>query len=184
MTKTLNELATEIYEISKSKGFYDEPVPFPQICALIHSDISELWGAEDKDAFIPDIVMELSDPDFKKFYVENIKGSQQEEFADIVIRILDHFGSKNKFIEGRLKKYGFAIDSESDWFSKSLLNMHAYVSKALECDRNGVNYFEHLEAVLYYCNSLCVESGIDLEQHILLKMRYNSLRPPKHGKNY
>lgn len=31
---------------------------------------------------------------------------------------------------------------------------------------------------------LCYHRGIDLESHIELKMRYNSLRPYKHGKKY
>jgi NTP pyrophosphatase (non-canonical NTP hydrolase) len=31
---------------------------------------------------------------------------------------------------------------------------------------------------------LCGKMDINLEQHILLKMRYNSMRPHKHGKKY
>lgn len=31
---------------------------------------------------------------------------------------------------------------------------------------------------------LCAHHGIDIERHIALKMRYNALRPHKHGKKY
>lgn len=31
---------------------------------------------------------------------------------------------------------------------------------------------------------LCCQRGIDIEEHVRLKMKYNSLRPHKHGKKY
>ena len=67
----LNLLANEIHENARTKGFYDESVPFPQAIALIHSEASEALEANRNAEPVNNIV---------------------EELADIVIRVLDTCG--------------------------------------------------------------------------------------------
>ena len=90
--------------------------------------------------------------------------------------------------------------------------IHSEASEALECDRkeqfcvanaklglsitndeifqNDYQRFvkETFEAeladIVIRVFDLAGSKGIDLESHILAKMRYNSLRPHKHGKKY
>lgn len=90
--------------------------------------------------------------------------------------------------------------------------IHSEVSEALECDRKGKFTDTNLDLLYGWVNDgvfqqefinnakdtfedeladivirvfdLAASRGIDLEKHILLKMRYNSLRPYKHGKKY
>lgn len=64
----INVLAEQIHEIAKSKGFYDEPVSFPQAIALMHSELSEALEAHRE-----------GEP------AERVA----EELADTIIRILD-----------------------------------------------------------------------------------------------
>lgn len=64
----INELAREIHENARNKGFYDVKVSVPQSLCLIHSEVSEALEAH-RDA----------EP------VERFT----EELADVIIRVLD-----------------------------------------------------------------------------------------------
>lgn len=96
--------------------------------------------------------------------------------------------------------------------AERLCLIHSEVSEACECDRKGqyceadiklgflVNddtlfqsdYRSHIKEsfeaeladIVIRVFDLAASRGIDLESHIKLKMRYNSLRPHKHGKAY
>ncbi len=126
----INELAKEIHENAKSKGFFDEPKNIGEMLCLIHSEVSEALEADRKDHYyIGDVRSvngdhpfgERSDIMFKQAFEScGIKNSFQDELADIMIRVMD----------------------------------------------------------------LAAFKGIDLEQHIKAKMRFNSLREYKHGKKY
>ena len=94
-----------------------------------------------------------------------------------------------------------------------LLLIHSEVSEACEAirknhysQRGDVNavldvvdnatfkeYFEHsiknsfedeIADVIIRCLDLTAAMGIDIEAHIAAKMRYNSMRPHKHGKKF
>lgn len=89
--------------------------------------------------------------------------------------------------------------------------IHSEVSEALECDRKkksishdpeyvaGLDgdrfkdsferfikdtFEDELADIMIRVMDLAEHKGVDLEKHILLKMRYNSMRPHKHGKLY
>jgi NTP pyrophosphatase (non-canonical NTP hydrolase) len=122
----INQLALEIHENSKSKGFYDETVNIPEKIALIHSEASEALEADREDKYSKlktaglENMLKESDEVFSAIFRVGVKDTFQDELADIVIRVFD----------------------------------------------------------------LAACKGIDIENHILAKMRYNSLRPHKHGKKY
>ena len=97
-------------------------------------------------------------------------------------------------------------------FSTSVALIHSEASEALEADRkgnnpsitsksaifelndvqfkkafedsikNGVN--DELADIMIRVMDVAAYKGVDLEAHIKAKMRYNSLREYKHGKNY
>lgn len=104
---------------------------------------------------------------------------------------------------------GFYEDEKN--IGEMLALIHSEVSEALEADRkekyspiNSVeilllndqefqqifeitfkNSFEdELADIMIRVMDLAQHKGIDLEAHIKAKMRYNSLRPYKHGKKY
>ncbi len=123
MENYLNNLATQIHQNNKEKGFYDEPKNTGEMIALMHSELSEALEADRKGVkCIPpmnDLDL-LDDNNFEISYKHEVKGAFEEEMADILIRVLD----------------------------------------------------------------MCAYKGIDIDFHVEAKMRYNKLRPHKHGKKY
>jgi NTP pyrophosphatase (non-canonical NTP hydrolase) len=104
---------------------------------------------------------------------------------------------KNGFYEGE-KNIG-----------EMLCLIHSEVSEALECDRNNLycknndideendqvfnqafteqvkdTFEDELADIMIRVMDLAAYKKVDLEKHINLKMRYNSLRVYKHGKKY
>lgn len=118
----LNELAQQIHRNAKDNGFYDEPSNIPTLLCLIHAEVSEALEA-DRQGIFSDLgsfnkCLSTSriinqDPTYKggitpeRAYEVNfnrfIKGTFEEELADIVIRVLDLCAFKGIDIESHIK---------------------------------------------------------------------------------
>lgn len=120
----INQLAQQVHENAKSKGFYDSEKNIGEMLCLIHSEVSEALEADRKERYSTgdtETINSHNDDDiFNAYFKANIKDTFEDELADIMIRVMD----------------------------------------------------------------LAAYKGINLEQHIKAKMRYNSLREHKHGKKY
>ena len=78
----LYELQEYVHSIAKSKGWYDQERTFPELIALMHSELSEALEAYRKD------------PDVTHIYRGNYPDASKpegvaSELADVIIRILD-----------------------------------------------------------------------------------------------
>ena len=107
---------------------------------------------------------------FPVYYKEYIKGSLEEEFADICIRTLDFafekFGVEMRWETYRVRVYdNWSFTDTADFLVRGLLNS------------GMMNLCEVIEFMYEWANVL----NIDLDWHIEAKMRYNETRPYKHN---
>lgn len=106
----LNDLARAIYERNVEKGFYEKEKNIGEMLCLIHSEVSEALEADRNRSYAM-----LTEPqrnvlmgwtgsdDFVKDYKDKVKGSFEEEMADIFIRLLDMCAFKGIDIEFHVK---------------------------------------------------------------------------------
>ena len=101
--KGLNEIAKAVHENAVQHGWWDTEKGFPEIIALIHSELSEALEeyrenrpniyyvaekAQDDGTVVPEIRTDWGDGDFAGEKPEGIA----IELADAIIRILDYCG--------------------------------------------------------------------------------------------
>lgn len=105
----INELAKQVYENSKLKGFHedDETKNIGEMLALVHAEVSEALEADRVDKYCKGSVLALmtleGDQKFTAFYKEVVKGTFEEEMADIVIRVMDMCAMKGIDLDGHIR---------------------------------------------------------------------------------
>lgn len=182
--KPMKEWAKEIHAWAISKGFWEEGIERNkgEICALIHSEISELRdgilypGPSDH---VPELTLE------------------EEELADIVIRVLDCAGAWGGDMNTAviIRRNEDLNDPMADEAPRCIIcNLHSEVSKLLEAIRKptkglafgpGLSPIEQAMAgILNQVIDRCRDQSIDLDRAMELKMEFNHTRPHKHGKKF
>lgn len=101
--KGINELAQEVHENAKSKGFHEEENNIGEMLCLIHSEVSEALEADREDKYceldnenwlidgktLRDDLSKEDEVDFINVFKVSIKDTFEDELADIVIRVMD-----------------------------------------------------------------------------------------------
>lgn len=169
----LNRWAKEIHDNATAHGWHEEKHSPEHWLSLIMCEVAEAIEADRKDkrvpsrAYIGKFVMN-TDEQYNAWYEAFIKGRIEEEFSDIVIRLLDMAVECNCSIQ-YYECYEFnekKIFSEQAWF---------FVTHLLGSTVYGIN------AAISFMYSWAEHLGINLDQHIEWKMKYNESRPYKHG---
>jgi NTP pyrophosphatase (non-canonical NTP hydrolase) len=103
----INKLSEEIHKNAKKKGFYNEPKNIGEMLCLIHSEVSEALEADRKDKYSKANIFLVnawkSNTEFTHSFNENIKGTFEEELADIMIRVMDLAAYKGIDLEQHIK---------------------------------------------------------------------------------
>jgi hypothetical protein len=167
-TEELNELAIEIHELAKEKGWWDQERTRGEIYALIHSEISE--AVEEARNNLPEIYYEGH-----KDHPERLIKPYGEliELADVVIRCLDwmvHEGIKFTYVDPRndvVRSYPYELTKLE--FYNLLHEQLAYLSNS------------QMNEFILTIELFCYLNKWDLWGAVRIKHEYNKTRPHRHG---
>ena len=145
---------------------------------LIVSEVAEAYQATNTCKGEKKEWLEYPAERFAILYREKVKGTFDEEIADVCIRLLDTMA----FIK---------INIDALWDSVHIVNNYEYklmdivseLSECLELDRAGKDFKLNLiHAFKYAYFGFMAKTNVSL--HIQLKMKYNASREALHGKKY
>lgn len=167
MNIDLNKLSKEIYEANKAKGFHDEKNSKEHMLCLVISELMEAVEADRKGLTFNEIG-----------YTDSV----EMELADAVIRLLDTAGALE------LALYSFSKDSCDYGTTKNVFENCLFTESIFIIIKRLLNSPLSLNlvisSIIFDIENLCEVMNIDLWKHVELKLKYNSLRPYKHGKKY
>ena len=205
--KTMREWAKEIHENAVAHGWWEEDRTISEICALIHSELSE--ALEEARAARP--MMYVMD-EYNGEYLQNPKyfGAKKPEgiaveLADAVIRMLDwmaYCGQEYRLDiaeeQGERIAAGYArSETEPEELPEFIAYLHDIVSmihlRLMDIDRvrgRGQKKKRQTEALaaagsmVFLVNGWLRMNGVKLKEVMEIKHRYNKTRPYKHGKAF
>lgn len=181
----IEKVIREATEVSKLHG-WKESEDTDRTGMLIISEFAELVQADrkgkraDLEGFsigVHYLSKKKDDPDaFKVSFENHIKDTLEDEIADIIIRICSFFGSigynpteidaveEPTYIPGHLKGYQYPI------------HKIAFELVAATYSSFSESMWGRLHLVCSYLVTWAHKNGIDIENHVELKNKYNRLR--------
>jgi hypothetical protein len=192
--KQINEWVKKAYDNAVKHGWHEEEKSNAHWLMMVCTEVAEAVQADRKGNYMDDLDKEglktvlandYGGSLFNKYYSDTIEGKVESELADICIRVFDLMG-----VCGVVAKDGFStFDSEVKYAKEHSFTEDAMVVTRIivSCNLNSsisvkaemfcVLYTSILSSVFEWAEAL----GIDLVQHINLKMRYNESREYHHG---
>ena len=182
-----NELRDRVYKNSCKHGWHLKEHVKPHYIMLIITELSEAVNADRKGKYAQRLMFEKNidtpqiDPDGHwKFCFESfIKDTVEDELADAVIRILDFISVyKNEACDFTKVDMKYILSASQHNVDKYDLPELIY-TVVVAFDRG-----KSIRLILNCIFSIAKRYNIDLLWHIEQKMKYNEMRPYKHGKKY
>lgn len=184
----LNELRNRAYKTACEHGFHDKELSNEHHLCLVISELMEAVEADRKGRLGKNcksrFEMEYNrystlveeEKRFKCSFEKHIKDSLPDELSDACIRLFDLCGLRkielgNDCLYDELLEYYSSIFIDKT-FTESIFN----IAKSL-INKDIIYSFIKILGLAKYLN-------IDIFWHIEQKIRYNELRPYKHGKIY
>ena len=183
----LNELKARAYKTAKAHGWHDEEHSDETYLMLIITEIAEAVQADraGKHAFRDKFEASLKPDDdgemFSMLYNQYIKNTVEDELADVVIRCLSFAGHRHWNLKHVLDDVKDASNIAVVIGDETFAETAFYTCKELFDFHSDYSAKEAVCSVLINIVEYCNYKGINLWWHIEQKMRYNELRPYKHG---
>ena len=175
----LNKLRDKAYQCAVLHGWHEEKKSNRHWLCLVISELMEAVEADRKGrhanvnmyheicrSYIPSIPKKNG---FILAYEETIKGTVEEELADACIRLFDYAGVTGYDLDDFDYNESDTDNYSEMTFTESMYNITNYI---MEWD---------ITVVLDEIFAFCRDRNIDIFWHIEQKMKYNELRPYKHG---
>lgn len=175
----LNKLRDKAYKCAVAHGWHEEKKSNRHWLCLVISELMEAVEADRKGkhanlnmyheicrSYIPSIPKKNG---FIFAYEETIKGTVEEELADACIRLFDYAGVTGYDLDDFDYNESDTDNYSEMTFTESMYNITNYI---MEWD---------ITVVLDEIFAFCRDRNIDIFWHIEQKMKYNELRPYKHG---
>lgn len=181
----LNELGDRSYKTACKHGWHDEEYSNEHFLMLIVTELSEAVNAERKSKYAmrkmfednANIPQPHPEKHWKFCFEQFIKDSVEDELSDVVIRCLDLAGLKEIYLPT------LSCINDPAWKKESFnvpFTEFAYCLCRLLLNERSMLY-ERIYNVIVHIFVYCRFKGIDIEWQIEQKMKYNELRPYKHG---
>jgi NTP pyrophosphatase (non-canonical NTP hydrolase) len=178
----LNEIAALVHENAVEKGFWEND-DYQQKISLITSEIGEVVDARREMSFTDYSKYELFDGSFIEAFEKHVKGTYQDEVADVYLRTLDLCGELLIDVE---KRDGITlVDTDDIYGNLNLISLclgKASEYQTVHGDMKNPAVSIQLVKVLMIIERLADISGVSLGLHCTNKMAYNRQRAYKHGK--
>lgn len=189
-----NKLKVKAHSNAVKHGFWEKRLSNEHCLMLVITEIGELVEADRSNKrrakvdwfnkkMKTSIICRGLDPNISKergyevAYNETIKGSIEEEFADIAIRLFDLAGALGiDFDKMNPCRYYRAFDKFG--FTENAFAL----CKGLSRDVIGIE--KRIQFGIEYVNKWAESLNVDLAWHIEQKMKYNENRPIMHDKKY
>lgn len=204
----LNKSIDEINGIAVAHGWYEKKLSDNHYFMMMITEIAEAIQADRRNGnaqmksfaafYKPKNEREFIFPDdcyndnerFMEGYKLYVEDTVDGEIADIVIRVLSFLGMHGQKIKKlpRLKHSEEKVDS-SEYFKECTftevgLDLTAFISRNFTGRYDSEDILKDMCHVIAFVYEWCKHLGVDLDEQIKLKVRFNSLREYKHGKKY
>ena len=182
-----DSLCVRAYENAVKHGFQEEKYPDYQYMMLIVTEIAEAVNADRKGKYANRTMFEKNfdtpqtNPESHWIFCYEvfIKDTVEDEFADAAIRIFDYVGVKESHIDDSIFREEAYLELSEDLKGHSFTEIMFCIILSF-----GRKETANVNSILYYLFAISYHLGIDLLWHIEQKMKYNEMRPYKHGKKY
>lgn len=174
---TRNEFAYKAHKNAQEKGFWKERLSNEHCLMLVVTEIAECVEADRKGKKANRLFYSMDLPIVFGDYELHIKGSVEDEMADIAIRLADLAGALGLDFD-KMKPCNYHRAFDKFTFTENAFAL----TKGLSRDKIGIE--RRILFGLDYIFNWASSMGIDLWFFIEHKMRYNSLRHVLYGKRY
>lgn len=191
--KQINEWVKKAYDNAVKHGWHEEEKSNAHWLMMVCTEVAEAVQADRKGNYMDELDKEglktvLANDHggnlFNKYYSDTIDGKVESELADICIRVFDLMGVCDVEEKDGLTTFDYEVEyaKQNSFTENAILVTRTIVSCNLipfisvKEEMFCVLYKNILSSVFEWAEAL----GIDLVQHINLKMRYNESREYHH----
>ena len=193
MNTDLNLLRDRAYKCACEHGFHEEGLSNEHFLCLVIGELMEAVEADREGNYCHSKISSTErytafpteESRFKKEFSAFVKDTVEDELADAVIRLLDLAGLRGISLDLVNKDMSDSVDDMAEFCKDETFTESVYAISTLPARYKDIYDFTvAVNDMILTIFGFAKHLDIDLLWHIEQKMKYNELRPIKHGKKY